>query len=29
MKIVTSFAKDNWRFDANRFLKQLEIDKEL
>lgn len=29
IKIVTSFAKDNWRFDADRFLKQLEIDKEL
>lgn len=29
IKIVTSFAKDNWRFDPNRFLKQLEIDKEL
>ncbi len=27
--IVTSFAKDNWRFSADRFLKQLEIDKEL
>lgn len=29
MKIVTSFAQDNWRFDPNRFLKQLEIDREL
>lgn len=29
IKIVTSFAKDNWRFSADRFLKQLEIDKEL
>jgi len=29
IKIVTSFAKDNWRFSAERFLKQLEIDKEL
>jgi hypothetical protein len=29
IKIETSFAKDNWRFDADRFLKQLEIDKEL
>jgi hypothetical protein len=29
IKIVTSFAKDNWRFNAERFLKQLEIDKEL
>jgi hypothetical protein len=29
MKIVTSFAKDNWRFSPERFLKQLEIEKEL
>jgi len=29
IKIVNSFAKDNWRFSADRFLKQLEIDKEL
>jgi hypothetical protein len=29
LKIVTSFAKDNWRFNADRFLKQLEIDREL
>jgi hypothetical protein len=29
IKVVTSFAKDNWRFSADRFLKQLEIDKEL
>jgi hypothetical protein len=29
IKIVTSFAKDNWRFNPDRFLKQLEIDKEL
>lgn len=29
MKIVTSFAKDNWRFNAERFLKQLEIEREL
>jgi hypothetical protein len=29
IKIVTSFAKDNWRFNADRFLKQLEIEKEL
>jgi hypothetical protein len=28
-KIVRSFAKDNWRFDPNRFLKQLEIEGEL
>lgn len=29
IKIVTSFAKDNWRFNPERFLKQLEIEKEL
>jgi len=29
IKIVTSFAKDNWRFDPKRFLKQLEIEREL
>jgi len=29
IKIVTSFAKDNWRFNADRFLKQLEIEREL
>jgi hypothetical protein len=29
IKIVTSFAKDNWRFNAERFLKQLEIEREL
>jgi hypothetical protein len=29
MKIVTSFAKDNWRFDPDRFLKQLEIERNL
>lgn len=29
VKIVTSFAKDNWRFNADRFLKQLEIEREL
>jgi len=29
MSIVTSFAKDNWRFSADRFLKQLEIEREL
>ena len=29
IKIVTSFAKDNWRFSADRFLKQLEIEREL
>jgi hypothetical protein len=27
--IVTSFAKDNWRFDAQRFLNKLEIDVEI
>ena len=29
IKIVKSFAKDNWRFDVERFLKQLEIEREL
>lgn len=29
IKIVTSFAKDNWRFSADRFLKQLEIEGDL
>ena len=29
IKIVTSFAKDNWRFSADRFLKQLEIEEKL
>lgn len=29
IKIVTSFAKDNWRFNPERFLKQLEIEREL
>lgn len=29
INIVTSFAKDNWRFSADRFLKQLEIKREL
>lgn len=29
IKIVTSFAKDNWRFDQDRFLKQLEIERSL
>lgn len=29
IKIVNSFAKDNWRFDAERFLKQLEIERKL
>ena len=27
ISIVTSFAKDNWRFNADRFLKQLEIER--
>ena len=27
IKIVTSFGKDNWGFDVDRFLKQLEIDR--
>ena len=29
IKIVTSFAKDNWRFSADRFLKKLEIERNL
>jgi hypothetical protein len=29
LKIVKSFAKDNWRFDIDRFLKQLEIERKL
>ena len=29
IKIVTSFAKDNWRFNADRFLKQLEIERNI
>ncbi len=29
IKIVTSFAKDNWRFDSDRFLNQLEIERKL
>lgn len=29
IKIVNSFAKDNWRFNADRFLKQLEIERTL
>jgi hypothetical protein len=29
IKIVASFAKDNWRFNAERFLKQLEIERTL
>ena len=29
LKIVTSFARDNWRFNADRFLKQLEIERTL
>jgi hypothetical protein len=29
IKIVTSFAKDNWRFNAERFLKQLEIERKI
>jgi hypothetical protein len=29
IKIVTSFAKDNWRFSTDRFLKQLEIERDL
>jgi hypothetical protein len=29
IRIVTSFAKDNWRFNAERFLKQLEIERKI
>ncbi len=29
IEILTSFAKDNWRFDIKRFLKQLEIEREI
>jgi hypothetical protein len=29
LKIVESLAKDNWRFNPDRFLKQLEIDRSL
>lgn len=29
IKILNSFAKDNWRFNPERFLKQLEIEGEL
>jgi hypothetical protein len=29
IKILTSFANDNWRFDIDRFLKQLEIEREI
>jgi len=29
IKIVTSFGKDNWRFNVERSLKQLEIDRSL
>ena len=29
IKIVTSFGKDKWRFNVDRFLKQLEIDRSL
>jgi hypothetical protein len=29
MEIMTSFAKDNWRFDPERFLSNLGIDKKL
>lgn len=29
IKIVTSFAKDNWRFNPERFLKQLEIERDI
>jgi hypothetical protein len=29
VEILTSFARDNWRFDVKRFLKQLEIEREI
>jgi hypothetical protein len=29
IKVLTSFAKDNWRFDAERFLVELEIERKL
>jgi hypothetical protein len=29
IKIVSSFAKDNWRFNIDRSLKQLEIERKL
>ena len=29
VKIMTSFAKDNWRFSPERFLKELEIERKL
>jgi hypothetical protein len=29
IKILTSFAKDNWRFNEERFLKDLEIERKL
>jgi len=29
IKVVTSFAKDNWRFNPERFLEQLEIERKL
>lgn len=29
LKIVRSFAKDNWRFNPERFLKDLEIEREI
>lgn len=29
IKVATSFAKDNWRFNPERFLNDLEIDKKI
>jgi hypothetical protein len=29
ISIMTSFAKDNWRFNAERFLQELEIERKL
>ena len=29
IKIMTSFGKDNWRFDTERFLKKLEVEREI
>ena len=29
IKILTSFATDNWRFDIDRFLKQVEIERKI
>jgi hypothetical protein len=29
IRVMTSFAKDNWRFNAERFLQELEIERKL